>query len=153
MNTKVLIGLVIIGLLAIAGVAFSLRSVLSSAPTTADQAATSTPSDTASKSGEPKFTFGTSTVKTSPATATFDAVSFTSTSTYPSISGTAKNTSKVGIIINNDKNIGVIGTWEVPVVNGHWSYSSSVALSSGIYTVILFAGTTAAGNAKLIVAH
>jgi hypothetical protein len=85
-----------------------------------------------------------------PAFAEFDSLAFTSTSTYPVVTGTA-NTPRVGIVINNSKDVGVVGTWEVPVVSGHWSYATSVALTPGSYTLLLFIGAKNAGTAKLVV--
>ena len=155
MNTKVLLGIVAGAVILIAGF-FLLRPAGVPAPTSTpnqDSAASNTPQVVSPKKPDetqPTFNIGTTTVKTVPAFALFNSNSFISTSTYPTITGTA-NTAKVGIVINNSMDVGILGTWEIPVSQGHWSYSSSVALPPGTYTLILFADNTITGTAKLTV--
>jgi hypothetical protein len=66
------------------------------------------------------------------------------------VTGTA-NSQKVGIVINNSKNVGLVGTWEIPVTDGHWSYSTSVALTPGTYTALLFIGPKNVSTAQIVV--
>ena len=93
---------------------------------------------------------GTTTLNNFPVSALFDSSSYVSTSTYPTVTGTA-NVPQVGVIINNSKNVGVVGTWDIPVTQGHWSYSCSVKLPPGSYTAIVFVGKTVTETAKLTV--
>jgi hypothetical protein len=155
-NTKVLLGVVAAIVILVAGF-FLLRPTQVSAPVeTSEQAAASTtptvsqPKQTAGATTQPTFTFGTSTAKITRAVTQFDPSSLISTSTYPSITGTA-NVPLIGIIIRNSKGVGIVGTSDIPVVQGHWSYPCSVALQPGTYTLILYANKTITAGAQLIV--
>lgn len=156
MNTKV--ALVVIAVLAVLAIGLSfLRSTPMPAPTSTlnqNSAASTTspvspPQATGARS-QSNFNIGTTSVEITRLFALFDSSSFTSTSPYPTITGTA-NVSKVGIIINNSENVGIVGTAEIPVKQGHWSYSCSVALPPGTYTLIAFVGKNVTETAKLTV--
>lgn len=86
-----------------------------------------------------------------PAKAAFDLRSYTSVSTYPTLSGTA-NVENVFIVINTDKGVGLVGT-EVPVEKGHWTYQSVVGLPVGYYTVQLFGGSVVQTRTLSVIAH
>jgi hypothetical protein len=88
-------------------------------------------------------------VKVSSSFVQFDSLSFVSTSTYPTVTGTA-STPSVGIIISDSEGTGIVGTTEIPVRGGKWSYSCSVSLVPGAYTLTLFSGDASAA-AKLTV--
>ncbi len=101
------------------------------------------------KRSEPTFSVGPTTKTSVSAKAAFDSSTITTTDSYPTITGTA-NVPEVGIIINNSKGEGLVGTGEITVENGHWSYSSSVHLPPGTYTLVLFGGAKVM-NAQLTV--
>lgn len=112
---------------------------------------TSQTSESATTSTKPPSTTQTAAIQVSEGSiALFSASSFTSTSTYPTVTGIA-NTAKVGIIVNNSKGVGIVGTADIPVVQGNWSYSTSVALTPGTYTLVLFVGKTITQTVKLTV--
>lgn len=73
--------------------------------------------------------------------ANYDTSSLTSTSAHPVITGTA-NVSTVGIVLIDPKGVGIAGSSDIPVVNGHWSFPVPQALKSGSYTVHLIGGDT-----------
>ena len=101
------------------------------------------------KKSQPTFSVGPTTKTVTAAVASFDKSTITTTDSYPTITGTA-NVPEVGIIINNSKGEGLVGTGEITVENGHWSYSSSVHLPPGTYTLVLFGGAKVM-NAQLTV--
>lgn len=98
---------------------------------------------------KPTFSVGPTTKTVVPANAAFDSATITTTDSYPTITGTA-NVPEVGIIINNSKGEGLVGTGEIKVENGRWAYSTSVLLPPGTYTLVLFGGAKVA-NAQLTV--
>lgn len=106
--------------------------------TTTTSAPTTTPTAADTKS-QPTFSVGPTTKTVTAAVASFDKSTITTTDSYPTITGTA-NVPEVGIIINNNKGEGLVGTGEIKVENGHWSYSTSVLLPPGTYTVMLYGG-------------
>ena len=71
--------------------------------------------------------------------ASFDVAPMTSTSAWPTFTGTA-NVDHVGIVIVDSTGTGLAGTWGIPVEGGHWSYSCPVSLKPGNYTVQLTGG-------------
>lgn len=101
------------------------------------------------KKSQPTFNVGPTTKTVTAAVASFDKSTITTTDSYPTITGTA-NVPEVGIIINNNKGEGLVGTGEIKVENGHWSYSTSVLLPPGTYTVMLYGGAKVV-NAQLTV--
>ena len=155
MNNKIAWGIVV-AVIVIVGAFLLLRP--SGAPSTAtapaQNASSTSPGSSLSPSvknnTQPTITVGTSTVKTIAPVTSFDSKSLISTSAYPTITGTA-NVSQIGIIISNSKGVGVVGSSDVAVVNGHWSYADSAKLPSGSYTIILFVGKTITAGAALTV--
>jgi hypothetical protein len=101
------------------------------------------------KKSQPTFSVGPTTKTVTSAVASFDKSTITTTDSYPTITGTA-NVPEVGIIINNSKGEGLVGTGEITVENGHWSYSTSVMLPPGTYIVMLYGGAKVV-NAQLTV--
>ena len=67
----------------------------------------------------------------------FDSVSLVSDQPRPIISGTA-NVATVSIVVDDQQGVGMAGSSDIPVVNGHWSYSAPQILSSGSYRVHLY---------------
>lgn len=108
-----------------------------------------TPQKLVTKKSEPTFSVGPTTKTSVSAKAAFDSSTISTSDNYPTITGTA-NVPEVGIIINNSKGEGLVGTGEITVENGHWSYSSSVHLPPGTYTLVLFGGAKVM-NAQLTV--
>ena len=108
-----------------------------------------TPQKPVAKKSEPTFSVGPTTKTAVSAKAAFDSNTITTTDSYPTITGTA-NVPEVGIIINNSKGDGLVGTGEIKVEDGHWTYSSSVPLPAGTYTLVLFGGAKVM-NAQLVV--
>jgi hypothetical protein len=154
MDTKATLAAIVVVVVLIIGF-FLLRPTSTSTPVNApaqNSTASSTPQTSESAtSTNPQSTTGTGAIKVSAdSIALFSASSFTSTSTYPTVTGIA-NTSKVGIIIDNSKGVGLVGTASIPVVGAVWSYSSPVALTPGTYTLVLFVGKTITQTASLTV--
>ena len=145
MNRKAILGILLAALVLTGGYALTRPKTLPALVPT-DNSINALASSTG-----PSFKFGTTTKTTTQAYALFDAVSFTSSSTYPALTGTA-NVSKVGIIIYDSKNLGLVGTPNVSVEKGHWTYYSSVALPPGLYSVLLLGGATNA-VARLIITN
>jgi hypothetical protein len=153
MNAKVITG-GIATVIIVGGALLFLRPSAPITPTTTlpliPVALTTPRAATTSTHSQPTIQMGTP-ILTKPAQAAFDSTTFTSSSTYPVVTGTASNTKKVGIVINNSKDLGLVGTWEIPVIDGHWSYAVSVALPPDKYTVLLFLGSKNVSSAKLTV--
>ena len=154
MNIKVILGIIAAIAILVIGF-FLLRPKTASAPFPASPVEQNVIASTTPETSQPQQTKSnvgttTSALKITALIARFDAVSFFSTSTYPIISGIA-NTPKVGIVINGSNGKGIVGTSEIPVTRGHWSYLTSVALVPGTYTLVLFIGNTITEIAKLIV--
>ena len=101
------------------------------------------------KKSEPTFSVGPTTKTVVSVKAAFDSSTITTPDSYPTITGTA-NVPEVGIIINNSKGEGLVGTGEITVENGHWSYSSSIFLPPGTYTIALYGGAKVV-NAQLTI--
>jgi len=150
MNTKIALGLG--GIIIVLGVGYyALRPAAPAlAPGSAEvpsattstavvpTTATSTPPQTVKDRSKPTFTIGPTTVVAP--SAAFDVASLTSSSAYPVITGSA-TVSKVGMIIYNSENVGIIGTSDISVTQGRWSYPCSIPLEPGTYTLKLFFGT------------
>ncbi len=153
MNIKVILGITAAIVILVIGFLL-LRPKTALVPLSASPAEQNAIASTTSQTSQPQQTKSnagiTSPLKITVSIARFDAISFFSTSTYPTISGIA-NTPKVGVIINDSKGKGIVGTSEIPVTRGHWFYSTSVALVPGTYTLVLFVGNTITEIAKLIV--
>ncbi len=152
MNIKVALGIVIVAIILVISF-FLLHPRTVSAPTTvtpAEQSATASTTSQPSQLQQTSQKLGTTGATITELIARFNSIPIVSTSAYPTISGIA-NTPKVGIIINNSKDKGIVGTANIPVIRGQWSYSTSVALVPGTYTVVLFVGKTVTEVASLIV--
>jgi hypothetical protein len=151
-NTKIVIGTLVVVILIIGGFFLFAHPANTDVPATTAQTPIPITSTTSAVS-QPNLTLSQSEnpdgVKIVETMTFFDASSLVSTSTYPTITGTA-NIPQVGILITNSKNVGIVKT-SVPVVNGHWSYPCSVALAPGVYNLILFTDNIITGNAKLTV--
>jgi hypothetical protein len=154
MNTNTILGIVAAGVIVVALGFFLLRPASVPAPVEVPSQTAATTTSTISqpvKTGtQPTVTLGTPTSQTARASTQFDPSSLISTSTYPTITGTA-NVPLLTLIISNSKGVGIVGTADVPVVNGHWSYPCSVALPPGAYTVILYVNKTVSAGARLTV--
>lgn len=153
MKNNVLIGVVAL-IIVLGGAYLLLRPQSVPAPVTEQEvvAATTTPEapeKATTKKSEPTFVVGPTTKTVVAAKAAFDKSTITTTDNYPTVTGTA-NVPEVGIIINNSKGEGLVGTGEIKVENGHWTYSSSVRLPAGTYTLVLFGGAKVM-NAQLVV--
>ena len=146
MNTKVLLGIVAALVILVAGY-FVLRPAPGSAPA---EIPTQTNASSTSATSSPTLSVGTSTVKIARANTQFDPSSLISTSAYPTITGTA-NVPLITIVISNSKGVGIVGTSDVPVVQGHWSYPCSVALPPGNYILTLYVNKTVTAGAELTV--
>jgi hypothetical protein len=136
--------IVVLAAVALIGVGYVL---LQNAPGT--PAAVNTATTTPVASGTPAAVFhqptlkvGDTKVTTIPASGLFDTSSFTSTSTYPTVTGTA-NVPLVGIVVSDAEGTGIVGSANVVVEGGHWSYTASVALMPGSYHVTLYVGKNA----------
>lgn len=146
MNTKVILGILAAIIIVVAGY-FALRPKASVAPVVVPAVATSTqtsavqptPQVPAKDSSKPTFAFGSTTVST----VAVDKESLTSTSSNPIITGTS-NAKKVGVVVSDSKGVGIVGAFELPVVNGHWSYAVSVALVPGDYSVTVLGDAVSA---------
>jgi hypothetical protein len=144
MSNKIALAIVVVAI--VVGF-FLLRSPNISGPGTTSTTASSTSQKATST--QPSITVGVP-VKVLPVSAAFNSNSLISTSSYPTVSGTA-NVSQVGIIVNNDRGVGIVGTANVPVTGGHWIYHCSVALAPGTYTVSLYANGVIKAIAELVV--
>ena len=71
--------------------------------------------------------------------AEFDAPTILSAAARPIVTGTA-NVDHVGLIIVDSAGVGLSGSWEIPVQDGHWKYVSTIALKPGSYTLQLIGG-------------
>lgn len=153
MNNKVAIGLVA-AIIILAGAYFVFnRPVAPSAftPTPAPAEATSTtPAPTKSVPATAQSATGVAGAVKTPTIApvvhsgvtpvvAFDAASLISGASRPMITGTA-NVKGVAIVIDNPQGVGIAGSFEIPVENGHWSYAAPQALKPGLYTVHLIGG-------------
>ena len=155
MKNNVLIGVVAL-IIVLGGAYFLLQPQSVPAPVIEQEvvvAATTTtpeaPQKPAAKKSEPTFSIGPTTKTVVSAKAAFDSSTISTSDNYPTITGTA-NVPEVGIIINNSKGEGLVGTGEITVENGHWSYSTSVLLPPGTYIVMLYGGAKVV-NAQLTV--
>ena len=149
MNTKAVLGWAVLVIIVGAGVYFFSQT---SPLQMSQEAATSTPSAaTTTAAGivpQPVVNFQGPAVPAGHKAPTFEAApmvrivptiavderSLASTSTNPIITGTA-NIPMVGLVIFNSADVGIVGSWSIPVVDGHWSYPVPLALSPGNYTV------------------
>lgn len=142
MNNKVIAGVVVAVILLI-GAFVVQRTTSPVSPTTTTPAtimATTSPTSSIASTSKPIFNIGTTTTKTVARDSVhFDASSLFTTSSYPTITGTA-SASKVSIIISTIAGTGLVGTSDIPVVRGHWSYSCPVLLPAGTYAITLFGG-------------
>jgi hypothetical protein len=150
MNTKIALGIVVVGVIVVAIGFYFMRPVSTSVSTQASTqgSPTSTTSQKTAGSAQPTITVG-APAPAGPMT-TFDASSLISASPYPVITGTA-NVPQIGVIISNSMGVGVTGSSNVSVVRGHWSYADSAHLAPGNYTVILFVGKTITAGGALTV--
>lgn len=71
--------------------------------------------------------------------AAFEVSALVSTSTYPTLSGTA-TLPEVSIIVSNDTGRGLAGASHIGVVGGRWEYAVPVALTPGSYVITLVGG-------------
>lgn len=117
-----------------------VSSTTTSPTATVPATATSTPPKATKDPSKPTFTIGPTTMTATNLSASFDAASLTSSATYPVITGTA-TVPKIGMIIYNSENVGIIGVSDILVTQGHWSYACSIPLEPGTYTVKIFFGT------------
>ncbi len=152
MNNKVAIGLVA-AIIVLAGAYFVLnRPTAPSAFTPTDSTETATTTNTPSASAplpakeSPTTPAPIKGVSITPTTkpgftpvVAFDATSLISGASRPMITGTA-NIKGVAIVIDNPQGVGIAGSFEIPVENGHWSYAAPQALQPGLYTVHLIGG-------------
>lgn len=164
MNNKVAIGLVAaIIVIGVAFVAFqkhlpeTVQIPLGNTPA----ATTTEPAPEATNTSSPAATSGATTpapsqgpvvtqVSSTPVRlATFDQLTFTTSSTHPVVTGKA-NVKTVGIVLDDPKGVGIAGSFEIPVEEGHWSFSVPQALKPGTYTLHLIGGDNKV-DAKLVV--
>jgi len=92
---------------------------------------------------------GSTTISTTKAFVLVDARALVSTSTYPMITGTA-NVPKVGVVISRSNDVDVVGSFEIPVVTGHWTYYVPAPLVPATYKLRLFGGATTTSAALVI---
>jgi hypothetical protein len=145
MNTKVAIGLV--AAIIILGAAF-LFTHHAPAPAVFTPTASTTPMATTTTSGVAPLHVA-PTTPTTPAApvvskkparnASYDTSSLSSTSAHPVITGTA-NVSAVAMVVDDPSGVGIVGSSDIPVVNGHWSFAIPVSLKSGTYRLHLIGG-------------
>ncbi len=149
MNTKIALGIVVTGVVIVAISFYLVRplSVTEQASIASSTTLVSHPQKTSGNPAQPTVTVGTPTATGVKPVTAFDSSSLASTSSYPVITGTA-NVPSIGVIIKDNKGVGIVGTSNISVVNGHWSYADSVSLRPGNYTVVLYVGktVTAAGG-------
>jgi hypothetical protein len=143
MNTKAVLGWAVLVIIVGAGVYFFSQTSPLQVP---QETATSTPAATTtaavyqpSVAGAPAH--AAPVVEIAPAQRVvivpkidIDETSLASTSTNPIITGTA-NIPTVGLVIFNSADVGIVGSWSIPVVDGHWSYAVPLALAPGNYVV------------------
>ena len=148
MNTKTAIG-IIIAIVILVGAFFLLHKPVAAPALPPAAVGTSTPTQGAptttplsaiptasSDPHKPSVTVGT---PKPVLMAAFDQGSLVSTSMHPALSGTA-NTNRVGIVVDNAQGVGIVGSSDVPVANGKWSYTVPLGLNPGTYTVHLLGG-------------
>jgi len=138
MNTKVGLGILVCAVVLVGGFFLLHKPTPQTTIETPSSPSTTAPAvpTKAATSTKPTFTvtgISTTIVHTYVRT---DAASLVSTSTHPTITGTA-NVSRVGIVIKNSADVGIVGSSAIVVRDGHWSYAIPISLSPGSYTLFI----------------
>lgn len=156
MNKNIAFG--IVAALIVIAIAFFAFHKPASAPTIPVQTATSTATAATTTATSTGSTAATSSSKTPSVSigkpqpvriATIDQSSLLAHTPRPTITGTA-NVSAVAIVIDNPQGVGIVGSSNVPVTNGHWSFTPPQPFTPGTYTVHLLGGDKQV-DAKLVV--
>lgn len=157
MNTKTTLGL--LAAIVIIVIAFFVFHKPAAAPvalptattTPAIQAPATSTVSTTSNAAAPKIEKTITALPSKPvAHVAFDQASLVTSSSRPTISGTATNVTTMALVIDNPQGVGIVGSGSIPVVNGHWSYTPAIGFSAGTYAVHIL-GNGAALDGKLVV--
>jgi hypothetical protein len=68
-----------------------------------------------------------------------DTASLHAATSRPLITGTA-NVKTVGYVLEDPAGVGIAGSSDIAVENGHWSFAAPQALSPGVYTLHIIGG-------------
>jgi hypothetical protein len=142
MNTKVAIGLVA-AVIILGGVFFFTHTVTAPAALPETAGATTTAPVSSSSPvitpGAPSATpaaapSASQSAKGVKHVAAFDMPHMVVATGRPKITGTA-NVKEIQVVIVNSQGVGIVGGMTVPVVAGHWQFTTPLALKPGSYTV------------------